>query len=62
MLSLYIHIPFCVAKCSYCGFYSTMYDPKYADAFIDALTREADHYRKFFDQRVFQTLYLGGGT
>lgn len=62
MLSLYVHVPFCVAKCSYCGFYSTAYDRDNAEAFIKALTRESETCQQFFEPHVFDTLYLGGGT
>jgi oxygen-independent coproporphyrinogen-3 oxidase len=62
MLSLYIHIPFCVAKCSYCGFYSSPYRSRTSDAFIDALAREAAQQSPVFGSETFQTVYFGGGT
>lgn len=62
MLSLYIHIPFCVRKCPYCGFYSTQYSLESADNYIVALSREALRYKPDFTNRVFQTIYIGGGT
>jgi oxygen-independent coproporphyrinogen-3 oxidase len=62
MLSLYIHIPFCVGKCRYCGFYSTMYSPDRADEFISGLKNEAALYRKDFIHRPFGSIYIGGGT
>ncbi len=62
MLSLYIHIPYCVRKCPYCGFYSTQYTQKNADEFIIALRREAAGYQTEFYNRVLRTVYIGGGT
>jgi oxygen-independent coproporphyrinogen-3 oxidase len=62
MLSLYVHIPFCVRKCLYCGFYSTRYSPHDADNFIAALYKEASGYQSDFSNRVFKTVYFGGGT
>jgi len=62
MLSLYIHIPFCVKKCFYCGFYSTPYAAQQADHFIDALRLEAAGMAGTFSKREFGSLYLGGGT
>jgi oxygen-independent coproporphyrinogen-3 oxidase len=62
MLSLYIHIPFCVKKCLYCGFYSTPCTAQNADRFIDALRLEAAGRSAAFSGREFGSLYLGGGT
>ena len=62
MLSLYIHVPFCVRKCPYCGFYSTPYSLKSADDYIVSLGKEALRYKHDFNNRVFKTIYIGGGT
>ncbi|MDO8724042.1 MAG: radical SAM family heme chaperone HemW [Syntrophales bacterium] len=56
---LYIHIPFCLSKCHYCGFYSTTsLEP--VDDYVRALLREMDIYRSDFHE--FDTIYIGGGT
>lgn len=60
MAGLYIHIPFCHSKCSYCDFYS-MPDTKYTDAYVDALIQEW-HMRKSEISAPFTTVYIGGGT
>ncbi len=62
MLSLYVHIPFCVKKCPYCGFYSTRYSSQSADEFIVALRGEAESYKAEFVDRPISTVYIGGGT
>ena len=62
MVSLYVHIPFCVKKCLYCGFYSTPYTGENADRFINALRLEAAGKASTFSERQFGSLYLGGGT
>jgi oxygen-independent coproporphyrinogen-3 oxidase len=62
MLSLYIHVPFCVRKCRYCGFYSTPYSSGNADAFISGLKHEAALYRNDFRNRAISSIYIGGGT
>ncbi len=64
MLSLYIHVPFCVRKCHYCGFYSTPYSSAISDRFLSALQSEAAAYHPSFSGsgRVFSSLYIGGGT
>jgi len=56
---LYVHIPFCLRKCSYCGFYSIT-DRSLIPAFRSALRREMEIYRGW--AASFDTLYLGGGT
>jgi len=62
MLSLYIHIPFCVRKCGYCGFYSTQYSAHRADEFISCFQREAASLQSDFTHRIFTNIYIGGGT
>lgn len=60
---LYIHIPFCVKKCNYCDFYSLGCNtPRNIERYVKALcthiTREAELYK----DRVFDTVFIGGGT
>jgi oxygen-independent coproporphyrinogen-3 oxidase len=62
MVSLYIHIPYCVRKCLYCGFYSTVYDPNDAEEFLSALSNEAKGYETEFNSRSVGSVYIGGGT
>lgn len=62
MLSLYIHIPFCVRKCHYCGFYSTPYTLQQANEYIAALRLEAARCQPAFRHRIFDSVYIGGGT
>lgn len=57
MNSLYIHIPFCSNRCSYCDFYSTIYKEDLADSFLDAICEQI----ACFDSN-FETIYIGGGT
>lgn len=59
MSSLYIHIPFCRSKCSYCDFYSVaMRNPEpVVTAILGELEGRAAPYRP-----PFETLYVGGGT
>jgi len=56
---LYVHIPFCVSKCPYCGFYSVT-DLSRIPAYLTALRREMDLCRRWVE--CFDTLYIGGGT
>lgn len=58
MQGLYIHIPFCVKKCSYCDFYSLPARLDVMESYVEAVVQEA----KLYSGLSFQTLYLGGGT
>ncbi len=58
MRGLYIHIPFCVKKCSYCDFYSLPARLDSLEFYVEAIVQEARSYTEL----SFQTLYLGGGT
>jgi oxygen-independent coproporphyrinogen III oxidase len=62
MLTAYIHIPFCVNKCPYCGFYSTHYEPALADRFLSALQSEMQSRSRGLQDRLFSSIYVGGGT
>jgi oxygen-independent coproporphyrinogen-3 oxidase len=56
---LYIHVPFCLSKCPYCGFYSAA-DLFLIEAYLAALRREMAVYKKWTEP--FDTIYVGGGT
>lgn len=62
MLSLYIHIPYCVGKCLYCGFYSTRYEPEKADDFLSGLRIEAEQWGANVATQRIGSIYVGGGT
>ena len=59
-LGLYLHIPFCRSRCYYCGFYSV--GSKLTDSFLDALVQEMENKSKLFEDKLCDTVYLGGGT
>jgi oxygen-independent coproporphyrinogen-3 oxidase len=53
-----VHLPFCVAKCTYCDFYSLVPQGQDVGGTLEALLREAD--RRAPDRP--RTVFLGGGT
>lgn len=63
-LILYVHIPFCIARCSFCGFYAHATDDAaledYTVRLLDELRREAE--RGVFTQKPVDVVYFGGGT
>lgn len=61
-LSLYVHIPFCRAKCAYCDFAS--YPRREADGerYFCALGDELASWQPELAEREIKTVFLGGGT
>lgn len=57
---LYIHIPFCRSRCSYCDFATGLYQSELAERYVRALVDEIAASRKA-GARV-DTVYFGGGT
>lgn len=62
-LSLYVHIPFCKAKCNYCDFLS-FGGCGYSEQkqYVNALCKEIEAYRPVSTEYVIQTIFFGGGT
>ena len=59
-LGIYIHVPFCGKKCSYCDFYSVDYTRQTAEDYVSAVLRNIRYYSD--KQRTVSTVYFGGGT
>ena len=57
--SLYVHVPFCARKCSYCAFYSEVSSGELIDRYVGALIRELELVAADLRPR---TIYFGGGT
>ena len=61
MAGIYIHIPFCKQRCSYCAFYSTtLYNIR--ERYVDALCKEIAMRKEYAGGALIETIYLGGGT
>lgn len=61
MAGVYIHIPFCRSKCSYCDFFSVGSTDR-VDAVVDAILLEIRRQRNFIEVDSIDTIYIGGGT
>ena len=62
-LSLYVHFPWCVAKCPYCDFNShSLQGELPADSYIDALIADLDTAAANVTDREVATIFFGGGT
>ncbi|HIV80321.1 MAG TPA: radical SAM family heme chaperone HemW [Candidatus Avanaerovorax faecigallinarum] len=70
-LGLYIHIPFCAAKCPYCGFYSKA--PAPGDSPEETAGKRREYVKRVIEDtkelgakygpgRIVDTVYIGGGT
>ena len=62
MAGIYVHIPFCASRCSYCDFFSTLCLADAGEAYVDALIAEARLRRDELQGAAVKTLYMGGGT
>ena len=58
---IYIHIPFCVKKCSYCDFVSFCSDEKIWEQYTNAVVCEIEN-KKIENPKKVTTIYIGGGT
>ncbi len=61
MAGIYLHIPFCRQKCSYCNFYFSV-SLKTKDDFINTILKEIDLNHNYLQQKDLDSIYFGGGT
>lgn len=59
---IYVHIPFCTGKCSYCAFNSYPSTGGVPERYIDALIWDARSEARRWPEGEFRTIYFGGGT
>jgi oxygen-independent coproporphyrinogen III oxidase len=60
-LGLYIQIPFCQTKCTYCNFHTGVVSSDRFAPYIHAIQHEIAHSHQLLSQTV-DTIYIGGGT
>lgn len=61
MAGIYIHIPFCKQRCTYCNFhFSTSLSMK--DDLLQAIHKELILQKDFLESTPIETIYFGGGT
>ncbi|MCA1625646.1 MAG: radical SAM family heme chaperone HemW [Acidobacteria bacterium] len=57
---VYMHIPFCRSRCSYCDFATDVYkNGEAVDRYVSALAKEIEN---FSAEKTIDTIYFGGGT
>jgi oxygen-independent coproporphyrinogen-3 oxidase len=59
---LYIHVPFCARRCSYCDFSIAVRSTTPVDEYLTGLRTELDGLRPELEAAALDTVYLGGGT
>lgn len=66
LIDLYVHIPFCVSRCTYCSFYSNDINKcaGTVEAYIDALLKELCGVKELLAKNNYlvKSVYIGGGT
>jgi len=61
MAGIYIHIPFCKKKCTYCDFYTEV-APKFIPSLVDSIVKELQIRKDYLQNAPINTIYFGGGT
>ena len=60
---VYVHWPFCAAKCPYCDFNSHVrHKPVDQKVFVEAYRREIEHMASLVPDHVVSSIFFGGGT
>lgn len=62
MAGLYLHVPFCKSKCTYCDFASYPKELCRAESYFACLYREIEGRSKQYPNTTINTIYIGGGT
>ena len=61
MAGIYIHIPFCKQRCTYCDFYTEV-APKLIENLVDSIIKELHFRINYLQNEPINTIYFGGGT
>jgi oxygen-independent coproporphyrinogen-3 oxidase len=63
LAGIYIHIPFCKQRCTYCDFYKEIGSTdNQVDTFTDTLIQEIQLRKSYLNGDNIGTVYFGGGT
>ncbi|MGB9820796.1 MAG: radical SAM family heme chaperone HemW [Pseudothermotoga sp.] len=60
-LGIYVHVPFCKSRCSYCDFVSYT-DFSYLEAYFNSLYKEIEMWSETLGRQKVDSVYIGGGT
>ena len=62
MAGIYIHIPFCKQKCTYCDFHFSTTFEEYRQKMIESIANEFVERKDYLENKGINTIYFGGGT
>ena len=63
LFGIYVHWPFCAAKCPYCDFNSHVHRGTFDEPdYVAAYARELEHFAAQTPGRTVQSIFFGGGT
>ncbi|TNE56258.1 MAG: radical SAM family heme chaperone HemW [Bacteroidetes bacterium] len=62
MAGIYIHIPFCKQKCTYCDFHFRTNYQGYRERMLSCIAKEIEDRSHELDGQLIQSIYFGGGT
>lgn len=69
-LGMYVQVPFCQTKCTYCNFHTGVFSSDLYAPYVEAICREVAEYPRLLEESqiadvpnaVVDTVYFGGGT
>ncbi len=62
-ICVYVNIPFCPERCSYCSFVSKVSaDQKVLDEYVSAVVDEIEKSKNLLKNKTITSIYFGGGT
>ncbi len=62
MAGIYIHVPFCKSKCTYCDFASYPHEIGKCELYFSCLYKEMRAKLSSMKEKTFNSVYFGGGT
>ncbi len=62
MLSIYVHWPFCLAKCPYCDFNSHVAPAQNHKLWLEHYHKELDFFSNIIKKKYIKSIFFGGGT
>jgi len=61
MAGIYIHVPFCATRCTYCDFFSSTHRED-KERYVQQVLNELSLRKPYLPDEPIETIYLGGGT